>query len=88
MDNLQPLINESFQLMLIGMGTVFVILILLIFLINLVSNFLMSFEPEDQLETPHSTVAASRKKPVSSDQQLIAVISSAISSYKKQHPTN
>lgn len=88
MDNLQPLINESFQLMLIGMGTVFIILILLIFLINLVSKILMSFKPEEHQEAPHSTVAASRKKPASTDQQLIAVISSAISAYKKQHPTN
>jgi len=88
MDKLQPLIIESAQLMLIGMGTVFIILISLIFLINLVSKLLMSLKLEDDPEITCSTFGISNKKPARSDQQLIAVISGAISAYKKQHPTN
>ncbi|MCK4707687.1 MAG: OadG family protein [Gammaproteobacteria bacterium] len=88
MDKLQPLIIESAQLMLIGMGTVFIILILLIFMINLVSKLLMLFKLEGEQETIRTAFGVAGKKPASSDQQLIAVISSAISSYKKQHPTN
>ncbi|MCP4075346.1 MAG: OadG family protein [Gammaproteobacteria bacterium] len=85
MDNLQPLIVESAQLMFIGMGTVFVILVMLIFLINIVSKFVMSLKLEDE---PAATLAAfkvSKKSAATDDSELIAVISSAISSYKNRH---
>ncbi len=85
MDTLKPLILESAQLMLIGMGTVFIILIMLIFLINLVSKFLVSLKLEDNLEPSRSSYSRNEKNNSTSDTELIAVISSAISSYKKRH---
>ena len=89
MQNLQPLIIESAQLMLIGMGTVFIILVMLIFLINIVSKLLSSLSLDDGQDEIRAAFGVNRQKPANtSDQQLIAVISSAISTYKKQHPTN
>ena len=85
MDNLQPLLIESAQLMLIGMGTVFTILIMLIFLISLVTKALMALKLEDEAEAARPAYRTHKKIPVSSDNELIAVISSAISSYKKRH---
>ena len=87
MDNLQPLIIESAQLLLIGMGTVFIILIMLIFLINLTSKMLAGFsdEPDDiHALGGHATSSYS----IQSNDELIAVISTAISTYKKKHRAN
>lgn len=84
MDTLEPLIIESVQLMLIGMSTVFIILVMLIFLINMVSSIL----PEEAELAP---VAARNTKPTANnstsikDDELVAVIGAAISSFKKRH---
>lgn len=85
MDKLQPLINESAQLMLIGMGTVFFILIMLIFLISIVSKVVMSLKLEDEPVAARAAFKVNRKPAATDDSELIAVISSAISTYKKQH---
>ena len=85
MENLQPLINESVQLLLIGMGTVFIILTMLIFLISFSSKLLSRYEEEAPfLSAPVKTQPA---EPVatSDDNQLVAVISSAIRAYKNKH---
>ena len=80
MENLTPLINESIELLFIGMGSVFTILTLLIFLITFASKLLSGFaDPE-----PVSRRPAAAKSP-GDDQELIAVISAAINSYKKRH---
>lgn len=83
MDKLQPLINESFQLMLIGMFTVFIILIMLIFLITLVSYLLPAEEAEPLPATGSSAKQLITKSASTTDEQLIAVISAAISRFKK-----
>ncbi len=85
MNNLQPLINESVQLLFIGMGTVFIILIMLIFLINLVSKALSMLKLEDEPVKTRNSQKGTRKKSVKSDDELIAVISSSITAYKKKH---
>lgn len=87
MDNLQPLIIESAQLLLIGMGTVFIILILLIFLINFTSQILASFE--DEPDGIHARAGHATAQPtVQSNDELIAVISTAVNTYKKRHSAN
>ena len=81
MENLQPLIIESAQLLLIGMGTVFVILIMMIFLINLASRLL----PEDPVAPTAGTSRKVQSKPVANDaNELIAVIGSAIKAYRNK----
>ena len=87
MDNLNSLLLESLQLLLIGMGTVFVILVMLIFLITFVSRMLR----EEAIEEPHyassaSSTAVAQKK--TDNNQLIAVISMAVSAYKKRHSSH
>jgi len=88
MDKLQPLINESAQLMLIGMGTVFFILIMLIFLISIVSKVVMSLKLEDEPVAARAAFKVNRKPAATDDSELIAVISSAISTYKSRHSIN
>ena len=86
MDQLQPLIVESFQLLLLGMGTVFIILTMLIFLISFSSKLLARYEDEPpHVSAPVKTQAPVNQAAASDDSQLVAVISSAISAYKKRH---
>jgi len=87
MNSLQPLIIESAQLMLIGMGSVFVILLSLILLINLVNKILVKLKLEDEPVSSRTALGGRRKKPVKSDNELIAVIGGAIAAYKKRHST-
>ena len=79
MENLTPLIIESIELLLIGMGSVFTILTLLIFLITLSSKMLAGFE-----DAPPPQRKASAAKSPGDDQELIAVISAAINSFKNR----
>ena len=84
MDNLQPLIIESLELLFIGMGTVFIILALLILLITLTSKLLVNFADEpDQLHAlgGHATSHQAGQ----TNTEIIAVISSAIKTYKNSH---
>lgn len=80
------LINEGLNLMLFGMGFVFVFLTLLVFATGLMSHLVTRYIPEPAPAAPR----ASRSKviPVSAtdDKQLIAVISSAVKKYRSQHP--
>ena len=86
MNSLQPPIIESAQLMLIGMGTVFVILIMLIFLTTLVSKTLTRFNLVDPPQPPSRRAAkAAKTDAATSNNELIAVISSAIKAHKKRH---
>ncbi len=80
MENLTPLIIESIELLLIGMGSVFTILTLLIFLITMSSKLLAGFE---DAPAPASRRSSAAKSP-GDDQELIAVISAAINSFKNR----
>ncbi len=86
MDKLQPLINESLQLLFIGMGTVFIILISLIFLITLSSKLLARFEDQSPDSFSRGAAQANKRQPASTnDNELVAVISAAITKYRDQH---
>ena len=88
MNSLQPLIIASAELLLIGMGTVFILLILLIFLITLVSKILTRFNLVDPPQPPkrRTVQAASTNATTTSNNELIAVISCAIKAHKNRHP--
>ncbi len=88
MDKLQPLIIESAQLMLIGMGTVFIILVMLIFLITIVSKVVISLKLEDEPVATRAAFKVNKKSAATDDSELIAVISSAISTYRSRHSIN
>ena len=85
MDNLQSLINDSVQLMFIGMGTVFIILTMLIFLISFSSKLLSRYEEEPPYLSAPVKTQSTETVSTSEDSQLVAVISSAIRAYKNKH---
>lgn len=77
------LIMEGVELMLLGMGSVFVFLILLVAVTTAMSAFLSRFFPE-ALPVPK---APKRAKPVSGnavDQETIAVIGAAIQQHRSR----
>lgn len=87
MEQLLPLITQSLQLLLLGMGTVFVILVLLIFVIHMTSKYLARFADEPE----HTSISAmtnplQNNAGATSQTELVAVISTAISTYKRNHP--
>ena len=84
MENLQPLINESLQLLLIGMGTVFVILGMLIFLITMVSKLFEDYEDEPVHPLTNNPGAAAAGRAKDSQDELVAVISAAIQVFKQR----
>ena len=84
MENLQPLINESLQLLLIGMGTVFVILIMLIFLITMVSKLFEDYEDEPVHPLTNNPGATAAGQAKDSQDELVAVISAAIQVFKQR----
>ncbi|MDQ7001040.1 MAG: OadG family protein [Mariprofundus sp.] len=74
---MDELINQGLQLMALGMGTVFLFLGLLIFVITLVSRVIQKYELK--AEAPASTST-------SSHDDLVDVISAAIQQYRSDHP--
>ncbi|HFU74479.1 MAG TPA: pyruvate carboxylase [Helicobacteraceae bacterium] len=70
------LIVEGFKFMALGMGTVFLFLLLMIVVMNVMSAFIHRFLPEPvEAATPPVTVDNKSK--------VIAAITAAISHYKK-----
>lgn len=87
MEQLLPLISQSLQLLLLGMGTVFVILILLIVVINMTSKYLVRFADEpEQTNISAMTNPLQQNAGATSQTELVAVVSAAISAYKRNHP--
>ncbi len=74
---MDELINQGLQLMALGMGTVFLFLSLLIFVITLVSRVIQKYE----LKTEQPAGA-----PSSSHDDLVDVISAAVQQYRSDHP--
>jgi oxaloacetate decarboxylase gamma subunit len=79
--------NEMFEsgveLMLIGMGIVFLFLALLVVAINVMSSLITRFFPEPLVVPPPIPSLAAKKQSI--DQGVIAAISAAVHHYKKQH---
>ena len=74
---MDELINQGLQLMALGMGTVFLFLGLLIFVITLVSRVIQKYELKAEAPANTST---------SSHDDLVDVISAAIQQYRSDHP--
>lgn len=74
------LFASSLDLMMVGMGTVFAFLTLLIFATNLMSKFVVWITPEPPVP-PATTPKASNT--AADDEQLIAVITAAIQQHRK-----
>ena len=75
------LLSSGMDLMLIGMGIVFMFLTMLVFAINIMSALVQHFFPEP----PMSAAPASTPKVEGLDKSLVAAISAAVHQYRTQH---
>ena len=78
------LIDQGINLMLFGMGTVFVFLTILVFATSLMSKLVNRFAPEaEQLEPPSQTSLSSANEP-SIKPQIIKAIEKAIAAHRQR----
>ena len=77
----QSLLQQGFELMLYGMGTVFVFLVLLVLATSLLSRIVTAIGPAEiqAQDTPASGDSSAQ------DARHIAAISAAIRSYRERH---
>ncbi len=84
--HLQDLITQSVELMFIGMGAVFSILVLLIALISLISRLVQRYATEEAPLAP----ATRRPRPAAGDDdndaETIAAIGAAIRAWRQKQP--
>lgn len=87
--NVQQLITQSAELMFIGMGAVFIILVLLISVITLVSRLVQRYAPEEPAgfpQRPSGSAASREDRPGGNDEETIAVIGAAIRAWRRKQP--
>lgn len=81
------LLEDGIGLMVVGMGFVFLFLIILIFVTGYMSRLLNHFFPEEQVVTPKKSAAHSANaSPV--DGQMAAIITAAVHQHRKNNNTN
>jgi oxaloacetate decarboxylase gamma subunit len=78
------LMTQAIELMIAGMGFVFVFLILLVFVTGWMSKIAQKLEPAPAAK-PSAPAQASAGKPGMDDATLLAVISAAVNQYRSQH---
>lgn len=77
------LLWEGINLMAIGMGAVFLFLVLLVFATSIMSSLISKFLPEPEIP---STPAPTGQQPAqANDGQLMAVIAAAIHRHRSRH---
>ena len=77
---MSELMTDAINLMIVGMGFVFVFLVILVFLTSLMSKMVTKYLPAPE---PVVAKASKTKKPnASPDAQLLAVLSAAVSEYR------
>ena len=72
------LMNAGVELMLVGMGIVFLFLAMLIITVNLMSALVLRFLPEPPAKLAHAVKGVG-------DQHIMAAISAAIKRYRSDH---
>jgi oxaloacetate decarboxylase (Na+ extruding) subunit gamma len=81
------LLAQALDLLIFGMGTVFVFLTLLVIAVNLMSRFMEKFFPEAIIAEPHLSPSASNDTApkYSVDTTTLAVIQAAIRQHRAKH---
>ncbi|WP_296058948.1 OadG family protein [uncultured Amphritea sp.] len=80
MDNLM---SEGLNLMVFGMGFVFVFLTLLVFATGIMSKLIAKVAPEAAPKPAKSTPAAAVAAPASGGDELVAVMTAAVHQFRK-----
>ncbi|MEQ1622178.1 MAG: OadG family transporter subunit [Methylococcales bacterium] len=75
---MSDLINSGIELMIAGMGIVFLFLVMLVFAINLMSSLVLRFFPDVPI-VPKTSV------PDVADKQVVAAITAAVHQYRRDH---
>ncbi len=75
--SIHELLGEGLQLMLLGMGVVFLFLGLLVGVVTLISHIIQNIEA--RIEEPAGAV-------ISPEDELLEVITSAVQRYRSDHP--
>lgn len=79
---MSELMSDAVNLMLVGMGFVFVFLTILVFLTGLMSKLVIKFAPAPQPAAPAAKPASNDNV---DDPQLLAVLSAAVAKYRSDH---
>jgi oxaloacetate decarboxylase gamma subunit len=80
----EPLMSQAVDLMIAGMGFVFVFLIILVLATLLMSKLLLRFGPPEPA-TPARTPRAKSSAPASVDPDTAEAIKKAIAQYRSRH---
>ena len=78
---MSDLMSDAINLMIVGMGFVFVFLTILVFATTFMSKMILKYVPAPEPKAP----AASPITKASDDAQLLAVLSAAVSKYRSDH---
>jgi oxaloacetate decarboxylase gamma subunit len=76
------LILEGFKFMALGMGTVFMFLIILIFVMNMMSKIIHKYFPEPQVDV-NADINASTGAKQKDNKKVIAAITAAIAHHRQ-----
>lgn len=87
------LMTEGLNLMLVGMGFVFVFLTLLVIITSLMSKIITSYEknvgvlPEEGIPAPTAVIsqAMSEKQRAHGDKNLVTILSAAVHKFRSRH---
>lgn len=80
----ETLLQQGVELMIFGMGTVFVFLAVLVVVTTTMSSLLQRFLPAKPIEPAVTRMPAQSAAPAE-DQQLMAVLSAAVHKYRSRH---
>jgi len=80
---MSELMSNAIDLMVAGMGFVFVFLVILVFVTTIMSKLVMKYAPAPEPVAP--SASNSNAGNASNDAQLLAVLSAAVAKYRSDH---
>lgn len=78
---MSDLMSNAVDLMIVGMGFVFVFLVILVFVTTFMSKMVLKYAPAPEPKAPVTPA----KPAASDDAQLLAVLSAAVAKYRSDH---
>lgn len=78
---MSDLMSNAINLMIVGMGFVFVFLTILVFVTSFMSKMVLKYAPAPEPKAP----ATPQNNAASNDAQLLAVLSAAVAKYRSDH---